>query len=81
MGGKPNPKPNPIGFGAPNPKIVGKKSSPNPQDPKPVDIRPETAPLPSLGEASVALAYQKCKPPTTILVDIVSIHIIAMSLH
>jgi len=25
--GKPNPKPNPIGFGAPNPKTVGKKSS------------------------------------------------------
>jgi len=29
---------------------VGEKSSPNPnpQDPKPADIRPETAPLPSL---------------------------------
>ena len=33
-------KPNPIGFGAPNPTIVGEKSSPNPNplDPKPTDI-------------------------------------------
>ena len=48
MGGKPNPKSNPIGFGAPNPigfgasnpKTAGEKSSPNPnsQDPKPADI-------------------------------------------
>ena len=43
-------KPNPIGFGAPNPTIVGEKSSPNPNPlgPKPVDTRPETEPLPSL---------------------------------
>ena len=33
------------------------------------------------GEASVALAYQNCKPPTIILVAIVSIHTMAMSLH
>ena len=34
----------------PNPKTVGEKSSPNPNplNPKPADIRPETEPLPSL---------------------------------
>ena len=31
-GGKSNPKPNPISFGALNPKTVGEKSSPNPQN-------------------------------------------------
>ena len=46
-GGKPNPKPNPIGFGAPNLKTVGEKSSPN-LNPKPADIRPKPDPLPSL---------------------------------
>ena len=41
---------NPIGFGAPNSKIVGEKSSTNPNslDPKPADTRPETKPLSSL---------------------------------
>ena len=50
MGGKQNPKPNPNGFGAPNPKTVGEKPSPNPnpQNPKPADIRPKPNPLPSL---------------------------------
>jgi len=39
-GEKPNPKLNPISFGAPNLKIVGEKLSPNlnPQDSKSVDI-------------------------------------------
>ena len=35
----------------------------------------------SNGKASVALAYLKYKPPTTILVSIVSNHTIAMALH
>ena len=50
MGEKPNSKPNPISFGAPNPKTVGEKSypNPNPQNLKPADIPPETEPLPSL---------------------------------
>jgi hypothetical protein len=41
---------NPISFGYPNPKTVAKKSNPNskPLDPKPADISPEPAPLPSL---------------------------------
>ena len=48
-GDKPNPKPNPISFEAPNPKIVDEKSfsNPNPNS-KPADIRPETKPLLSL---------------------------------
>ena len=43
-------KPNPIGFGAPNPKTVGEKPSlnPNPQNPKPVDIHLKSDPLQSL---------------------------------
>ena len=51
-GEKRNPKPNPIGFGTPNPKTIGEKSSsnPNPPEPKSADIRPETAQLPSLTE-------------------------------
>jgi hypothetical protein len=50
MGGKPNRKLNLIPNLKPNPKTVGEKSSPNPnpQDPIPVDIRPESDPLPSL---------------------------------
>ena len=58
-GGKPNPKPNPIGFGAPNPQTAGEKPSPNlnPQNPKPADIRPKPDPLPSLME-SVCVDFQ-----------------------
>ena len=50
-GEKPNSKANPISSGAPNSKTVGEKSSrnPNPQNPKPADIRPKIEPLPSLG--------------------------------
>ena len=49
-GEKSNPKPNPIVFGAPNPKTVSEKSPPNPNllDPKHADTRPEPAPLPCL---------------------------------
>jgi hypothetical protein len=43
-----NPKPNLISFGYPNPKIMGKKSNPNPLDPKSMELQPKTAPLPSL---------------------------------
>jgi hypothetical protein len=40
----------------PNPKTVGEKSSPNPnpQDPKPTDIRPEPDPLSSLHPSALA---------------------------
>ena len=41
-------KPNPISFRSPNPKIMEKKSKPNPPDPNSAELRPETAPLPSL---------------------------------
>ena len=49
-GWKTKPETEPDWFRGPNLKTVGEKSSPNPnpQDPKPADIRPETAPLPSL---------------------------------
>jgi hypothetical protein len=36
-GEKPDPKLNPISFGAPNPKTVGEKSKPNPN---PLDLKP-----------------------------------------
>jgi len=64
MGGKPNPKSNPIGFGALNPKTVGEKSSPNPnpREPKSADIQPEIAPLPSffpeVGEVPCPRMYE-----------------------
>jgi hypothetical protein len=59
--GKPNPKPNPIGFRAPNPKTVGEKSfmNPNPWDSKPADIRPKTVLLPSL---SMVLMFGSWQP-------------------
>jgi len=43
-------KPNPNGFGAPNLKTVGEKpaTNPNPQNPKPADIRPKPDPLCSM---------------------------------
>jgi len=49
-GRKPNPKPNPIGFWALNPKTMDEKLPPKPKplDPKPADIRTKTDPLPSL---------------------------------
>jgi hypothetical protein len=65
MARKPNPKLNVIDFGASNPKTVGEKSSlnPNPREPKPADIRPETAPLSSL---VVGLLFKFMKPLSTI---------------
>ena len=44
---KSNPKPNPIGFGAANPKIMREKSSPN-LNPKSKDMQLESEPLSSL---------------------------------
>jgi hypothetical protein len=60
-----NSKPNPIPNAKPNSKTVGEKSSPNlnPQDPKPVDIRPEPDPLPSLTTLPLVLFFYSSKAP------------------
>jgi len=64
-GWKTKPETEPDWFRGPNLKTVGEKSSPNPnsQDPKPADIRPETAPLPSLdrqASGGVLVANWQC---------------------
>ena len=50
IGEKSNPKPNPIGFGVANPKIMREKSSPDP-NPKSTDMQLESEPLSSFIKA------------------------------
>ena len=62
-GEKSNPKPNPIDFGAANPKIMREKSFPNP-NPKSEDMQLESEPLSSLKGMLGQKARQPIGPGT-----------------
>ena len=73
IGEKSNPKPNPIGFGVANPKIMREKSSPDP-NPKSTDMQLESEPLSSFMKAYAVTEGPTADRPRHKIVLLLRIH-------